>query len=489
MAASISRVLTELQRGADRADCGLRLGLLAAVLFSLLALVAPAGSRGDDGQAATADSLPDLEQIEKAFERVIAHVSPSVVGIRVQRRYMAAWPGEQRDPAGRAFQQLVTVNGSGTIIDRGGLILTNEHVVQSAGEIEVFLHDGRRVPATVLAADARGDLAVLKIELDDLPAAPMVDWSGVTRGQWTIALGNPYGLGSDGKLSVSVGVISNLGRRLPGLGEVDDRFYTDMIQTTAAIHPGCSGGPLFNISGQLIGVVTAMHTRAPTDEGVGFAIPMTPARRRLLQQLCAGNAVSYGYLGLTVRVVEPGEQQAAGLGPRVGAVVQQVDPEGPGNEAGLREGDLILRFGDRLVRGPGLLAELVGQTEPGTTVAVELRRGAQHLTLHPTVQRRQVSRVSWMRGGAILWRGMRLANLTTAARRRMGIAADTVGVIVIDVAEHSAAERAAIEIGDVIETVAEAPVYDIAGFQSRVRGREGPVKIRIRARGERVVRP
>ncbi|MFQ5806127.1 MAG: trypsin-like peptidase domain-containing protein [Phycisphaerae bacterium] len=458
-------------------------------MFILLVLFAPARTSGGDGPDGRSDPLPDLEQIERAFERLVEQVSPSVVGIRVKRRYRAALPGDQKPTGGGIFEQLVTVNGGGTIIDPRGLILTNEHVIQSAHEIEVFFHDGHSLPATLVAADARGDLAVLKVERDDLTPARMVDWSEVARGQWTITLGNPYGLANDGKLSVSVGVIANLGRRLPGLGEVDDRFYSDMIQTTAAIHPGCSGGPLFNIHGELVGVITAMHTRAPADEGVGFAIPMTPGRCRTVQELREGRRVIYGYLGLTVRPLLPEERQGAGLGPQVGAVVKEVDPGGPAGAVGIRQGDLILRFDGQMVRGPGSLAELVGQTPPGKRVSLQLGRGEQRLVVHATVQRRQISRVGWMRGGAVMWRGMRLTDLTLQVRQRLGVDAAAVGVVVIDVEQDSPAQRAAVRIGDVIEGVAEAAVRDITAFQAQVRGQQGTVRIRVRRRGELVIHP
>jgi serine protease Do len=462
------------------------LWVCVAVLFLVLALFAPGRVAGDEQPVA--GQLPDLAEIEKAFQRVVEQVAPSVVGIRVQRRYMATLPGDSETTTSGTFAQLVTVNGAGTIIDRDGLILTNEHVVQSASEVEVFFHDGQSLPATVVAADPRGDLAVLQVERRDLPPAPIADWSEVARGQWTITLGNPYGLGGDGKLSVSVGLISNLGRKLPGLGEVDDRLYADMIQTTAAIHPGCSGGPLFNVQGQLVGVVTAMHTRAAADEGVGFAIPMTPTRQRLIQDLAAGNPIAYGYFGATVRCPRPDEREAASIDPEHGAVVQQVDPTGPAAAAGVRDGDLIVRFDHQAVRGPGALAELVGRTPPGSNASVELWRAGEHVVVQALIQRREVSHVSWMRGDAVLWRGMRLTDLTPDLRSRMGVDAGAVGLVVIDVVEGSAAERAAVRIGDVIDRVAESAIHDTATFNACVRGQRGPVTIRVYGRGELVVR-
>jgi serine protease Do len=466
-----------------------RLWVCVVVLFVALALFTPGQAGGGEERTVGDEPLADLAQIEKAFQRVVEQVTPSVVGIRVQRRYMATLFGDVATTTSGTFEQLVTVNGAGTIIDRDGLILTNEHVIQSASEIEVLFHDGRSLPAIVVASDPRGDLAVLKVERRDLTPAPLVDWDEVGQGQWTVALGNPYGVGEDGKLSVSVGVISNLNRKLPGLGEVDDRFYADMIQTTAAIHPGCSGGPLFNIHGELLGVVTAMHTRAAADEGIGFAIPMTPARQRLIQDLAAGHPIVYGYLGVTVRCAQQSEREPAGLDAGLGAVVQQVDPAGPASEAGLREGDLIVAFEDQVVRGPGSLAELVGQSPPGRNATVELWRDRRRMIVHALIQRREVNHVSWMRGDAVLWRGMRLTDLTPDLRRRMGMDAGATGVVVIDVVPDSVAERAGVEIGDIIEGVAEASIDDVVAFNTHVSGQQGPLKIRVHARGELVIQP
>ena len=479
-------MLREFDRLVSPARSDSRLGLCAVAIFVVLALLAPLRTSGDEGPD-RGGPPPDLAQIEQAFEQVIERVSPSVVGIRAQRRYLAALPGDGASEAG-AFEQLVTINGGGTVIDADGLILTNEHVVQLASEIQVIFCDGQVLPARIVGADARSDLAVLHVERDALQPARLVDWADVARGQWTITLGNPYGLGgSDGKLSVSVGVIANLDRRLPGLAEVDDRLYVDMIQTTAVIHPGCSGGPLFNIRGELVGVVTAMHTRAIDDEGVGFAIPMTPGRLRLIDELRAGTPVVYGYLGLDVRDLEPEEREAAALPPRVGAVVKQVDPGGPAAGAGVCEGDLILRFDDLAVHDPGSLAVRVGQTAPGTTVALELRRGEQPLTLQATLTSRQVSRVSWMRGGAIVWRGLRLADLTPLVQEKMGVEAGAEGVVVIDVDDNSPAQRAALHVGDVIEGVDDDAVGDVISFRRRVQSCDGAVKLRVRWRGELVV--
>ena len=476
--------VSENTRGRTRKSALLR---WASVWFIVAVVLAPIRAGGGGGQQRQVETS-NLHQIEQAFQEIVKQVSPSVVGIRVQRRYLATLPGEERAGGGK-FEQLVTVNGSGVVIDPDGFILTNEHVVQSAGEIEVYCYDQRILNATVVASDPRGDMAVIRISRSDLPPVKFADWDSVARGQWAITLGNPYGLGGDGRLSVSIGVISNLDRALPGLGEVDDRFYANMIQTTATIHPGCSGGPLFNINGELVGIVTAMHTRAPADEGIGFAIPMTSSRLHAIHELAAGRTIEYGYIGLTVRSVEPEERRLNGVESPVGAVIQQIDPMGPASQAGLREGDMILSFGDRTVEGPGSLAELVGQASPGARIAIEVRRDGQRMVVQPTVRRRELSNVAWMRGGAILWRGLRLTELTPAVRRNMGVEDTAVGVAVIDVSPGSQAERVGIEIGDVVEGVEQTVIGDLNTFSRSVTGKPEAVSLRLRAKGIVVVQP
>lgn len=448
----------------------------------LVALATPAGAQNP----ADSQPPPNLDQMQEAFQQIVRQVSPSVVGIRVKRR-QAALPLPPGAAGGRT-DALIIVNGSGAVIRREGLILTNEHVVQSASQIEVVLNDGRALEATVHASDPRGDLAILKIARDDLVPVRLCDWSAIARGQWTLALGNPFGLGGDGKPSVSVGVIANLGRRLPGLGEVDDRLYDDMIQTTAVINPGNSGGPLFNIRGEMIGIVTAMHTRNAADDGVGFAIPLTPARREQIEKLVAGQRVEYGYLGLTARTPEQTERAAAGVNEPIGALVVEVEADGPAAEAGIKPGDLLLRFDSRTVDSTQSLVEWVGLTPIGKRVAVNYFREGRHGALDVTIQRRQVNRVSWLRSGAFLWRGLRVTDLTPEARERLLVDGDAVGVVILEVENDSPIARQ-IQIGDVIERVEQARVRDVHGFRQAVQSQNGPVEVTVRGRGKVRVSP
>ncbi len=421
------------------------------------------------------DALSELRRIESAVEQLVQQVSGSVVGLRVERRYA---PPAQAVSAALPDEPLVTVNGAGAILDSDGLILTNEHVVQHAETITVLFSDGSSAPATVRGSDPRADLAVLEVSRRGLSAARVADASGVARGQWTVAMGNPYGLGGDGEACVSVGVISNLGRRLPGLGEVDDRLYGDMIQTTAAIHPGNSGGPLFNLRGELIGVVTAMHTRAVLDEGVGFAIPLSESKLRVIDRLRRGERVEYGYVGLSVRDANSS----------AGVVVEDVEAGGPADAAGVRRGDRILQLDGSAIHRAADMVDRVGALPVGATCRIRIARDGREQTLSIVAARRAASRAATLRGHAVLWRGLRLTDLAEAAGRPAQRVAEG-GVLVVDVVKDSPGDRSGIRIGDVIESVDSQRVADLAAFRERTRAQAGVVHVGLSERGEILIQP
>ena len=441
------------------------------------------------GGRAYSEPIVDLNALEQAFQQVVDHVSPSVVGIRSRRRHLSPLPTSDSTVDTGMYEQQVVINGSGTIIREDGLILTNEHVVRGAWEVEVVLHDGRVCWAQIVASDTRSDLAILRIDAEGLQPAKICDWNTVSRGQWSIAIGNPFGLGADGQSCISVGVIANLGRRLPGLGEVDDRLYADMIQTTAVIHPGNSGGPLFNIREELIGVVTAVHARGADDEGIGFAIPMTPARWRIIEQLLEGQPISYGYLGVTVRSLEFSVSGTDDSESSLGVLLEKIEPAGPAAKAGLQVGDVIVSYEGHVIDAPIQLAELVGLTPVGKTAILKVYRGKKSFFIHIVVDQRQINRVNWMRGAAILWRGMRLANLTAESRKHMKVNPDAIGVVVIDVAAGSPAEHAHIEVGDVVDHVENKLVCEVATFLQQVRGQKDAIRLQIRNRGNVTISP
>lgn len=366
-----------LSPGGPFRQTGLLVLLLAAATFQ-------SAAARDPDQA-------ELARIERGFRDVINQVSPSVASIRALRPCGVVSLDARHADTEDGWRSLVVVNGTATIIEADGLLLTNEHVVRNAAEILVTFHDGSQLAAELVASDHRSDLAVLRVPRQGLQPARFADWNSVARGQWTVVLGNPFGLGQDGNFSVSVGVISNLGRTLPGLGEQDDRLYANMIQTTAPIHPGNSGGPLFNLRGELVGVVAAMHTRAGVDEGTGFAIPMTRQMRDVVDRLASGGEIAYGYLGVTVRSAPPR------LVAPSGALVDAVEEGGPADRADLRIGDVIVRFDDVAVEHADQFIQLVGSARSGRRVPVVWERGGRRMSADVLVERRDPARVARLR--------------------------------------------------------------------------------------------
>ncbi len=454
-----------------RSGNGRRLAWIALLAFVLLCLLSPRAvvSAAQRPAGRVAGPLPDPAALQAAFRRVIEQAGPSVVSLRVYRYAAGELPADDGP-----VEQFVVVNGSGMVIDPDGLILTNEHVIHGADRIEVIFSDGQTLPGTVRGADVRSDLAVVAVRRRGLRALRFGDVAALRRGDWTIVLGNPYGLSGDGTPSVSVGVVANLNRRLPGLGQADDRLYADMIQTTSPIHPGNSGGPLLNLAGELVGIVTAMHTRS-SDDGVCFAIPLTAARRAIIRRLMRGEAIRYGYLGLRVR------NEAGGS-----VVVEDIEPGSPAERAGVQIGDRIARYQGRPVRDAGHFALAVGLTPVGTPVVLELLRGSRRVRAEATVVARRVSRVAALRQAAILWRGLRLAPLTEELRRQMRIDGPARGWVVLGVRTGSEAQRRGIRVGDVIERIdgQDLPADVQAG--RLLRAQHGKVEVALRD-GQRLV--
>ncbi|HVP10411.1 MAG TPA: trypsin-like peptidase domain-containing protein, partial [Phycisphaerae bacterium] len=241
----------------------------AAILFVASIATAPTlafddkpGSLDERGERATL-----LERVQQAFETIVDCVSPSAVTIQAQ-----ASPDEREAGGGSGPEPCVNT-GAGVIIRDDGTILTSQHVIEGAGLIHVTLHDGRRLRARLVAADARADLAVIRIQAEKLTVAELGDAETLRRGHLVLALGNPLGLAVDGQVAVNQGVVSAIGRPLPDtLGRREDRYYGDMIQTTVRAGPGDSGGPLLDIHGRVVGIMTAAGGQDGGGEGFGFAV-------------------------------------------------------------------------------------------------------------------------------------------------------------------------------------------------------------------------
>ncbi|HNQ22748.1 MAG TPA: trypsin-like peptidase domain-containing protein [Phycisphaerae bacterium] len=327
--------------------------------------------------------IGNLRALESAFVRLAEQVRPSVVAVRTYTLPTGAKPDSL------TLLTRVLSDGSGFIISPDGLILTNRHVLEDADHVVVVLATGREYPATLRQADIRSDLAVLRIDAEHLPA---VRWGSAERvkvNQWAFAFGNPFGLAAnDGKASVTFGVVSAVGRKLTDrlAAHRGLEYYDNLIETSAAINPGTSGGPLLNLDGEVIGITTAIESANGVNQGVGFAIPIDAYTRQIIDTLSAGKPMRYGYLGVAVSDnAVPESPMVARLHAARGARIRRVDEGTPAAAADLRRNDVVLEFNGTPVENGDHLVRLVSLTPVGTTVALLVQRDGQRLPMTVTV--------------------------------------------------------------------------------------------------------
>jgi serine protease Do len=350
------------------------------------------GASMEYSAASPADEISSLRR--NAIVRAAEAVGPAVVSISVtQVRIVSTSPFSSmfRDPLfeyffpelHREYRQKIKSMGSGVLIDDQGHLLTNEHVIENASQIIVNLADGRQFEAKLLGSDSALDLALLKIDGQDLPSAPLGDSDDLIIGEWAIAIGNPYGyILKDTRPSVTVGVISAIGRDFdPRRG----RVYRNMIQTDAAINQGNSGGPLANSAGEIIGINTFIFTESGGSLGIGFAIPINTAKRTV-QEIAQYGEVRPFWTGIHIQNVGPLIAQSLGYPSTDGVIVSQLDSASPALAAGLRVGDIIIAANDRKVLNEtDLLSELYG-AHVGDRIQLSIWRKEQILTVTFTLE-------------------------------------------------------------------------------------------------------
>ncbi len=364
---------------------GLTLVLYALIFFSLgiyvhSALTKPTPPTWGPAAIPLRSSLPpvsDAATPDSPFVRVAELVTPSVVNISTVTSRAGRNPGEFFQPFGndpffrdffdRFFEgtphrrQPTTSLGSGVVIDKSGLILTNNHVIRDADEITVKFADNHEVKGRVVGTDPKTDLAVIRVPVKaDLPAARLGNSDALRVGEWAIAIGNPFGLDH----TLTVGVISATGR-----SEVGIATYENFIQTDASINPGNSGGPLLNIRGEVVGINTAI---VAAGQGIGFAIPINMARK-VIDDLVTKGKVTRGWLGIGIQPLTPELAKSFGVDAE-GVLVSQVMPKSPAESAGLKAGDLILAVNGTPVKDPRQLQQVIAEADIGKTVEVTILR-------------------------------------------------------------------------------------------------------------------
>lgn len=325
---------------------------------------------------------PDLQIDSKAFVEVAKAVTPTVVSVTVRTAGKA--PSDDFEgfrfffgPDFPKFEhppQLGT--GSGVVVTRDGYIITNNHVIQDADEtgITVALSDNRRFQATLIGTDPTTDLAVIKIEVDGLPAAALGNSDDLEVGQWVLAIGNPFGLNS----TVTAGIVSALGRGQLDIIKETSYGIENFIQTDAAINPGNSGGALVNLRGEVVGINTAIATTNARFQGYGFAIPVNLAKV-VVQDLIVHGKVSRGYIGVQITTVDATMADAIGLSKTQGVLVQSVVSGGAAAEAGIRDGDVILSVDGKEVNAANELQSVIATHHPGDVVTLKVFRDGKTL--------------------------------------------------------------------------------------------------------------
>ncbi len=427
--------------------------------------------------------IAPAEQLGKAVAAVAAHVKPAVVSVYSEKTVRMQSPefefpfgddffnqffGEQfqfHHPHGRQKEYKVPQRGMGTgmLLDKQGHVLTNFHVVEDVDEIKVQLADKRSFAAKIVGADRKTDVAVLELKgsiPNDLPTVQLGDSDALEDGNLVMAIGAPFGLTQ----TVTTGIISAKGRSDVGIAD-----YEDFLQTDAPINPGNSGGPLINMHGEVIGMNSAIETNVGQSSGVGFAIPVNMIKN-MLPTLIKGGQITRGMLGVSIQNVTRELAEQFNLPDTKGAIITQVNRDSPAEKAGLKAGDVIVRFNGRGVTDTGQLRNLVAAVTPGSDARVAVIRNGKEETFTVTIGKMTAesfaSAKPSQRGENQLDKlGLSVQTLTADLARQFGLKEDK-GVLITGVADGSLAAASDLQPGDLIVEADRKPVANVGELQT-----------------------
>ncbi len=415
-----------------------------------------------------------LQKTSKAFSEIAKKAIPAVVFIKVEKKvkvetspfdffgqdpffkhFFGPFFPFPRQP--REFKQRGV--GSGFIISRNGYILTNNHVVQGADKITVRLHDGREFKAKIIGTDPNTDVALIKINADNLPILPLGDSDKLEVGEWVMAIGNPFGL----SYTLTVGVVSAKGRSNVGITD-----YEDFIQTDAAINPGNSGGPLINIRGEAVGINTAIFTKSGGYMGIGFAIPINMVKA-IEKQLIEKGEVTRGYLGVMIQELTPDLRESFGLKENEGVLISDVIEGSPAEKAGLKRGDVVIEFNGKKVTDVSQFRNLVALTPPGTKSKIVVIRNGKRKEFEVILGNlKKATLIAASKSKILKKLGFSVQNLTKDLAEQFGYTKKK-GVLISQVIPGSPAYQAGIEPGMLILEVNRIPVHNTKEFFKAVR--------------------
>jgi serine protease Do len=448
-----------------------RLRILVISTFFLL-FTAPLSSL-----AADPDSITALKQMGKAFASIAENASPAVVGLRAEKtesrdrqtyrespfgddffEYFFG-PGFPRQRSPRRYQQPMTALGSGFIISPDGYILTNNHMVEEAEKVTVELADGRKFTAETIGTDPDSDIAVIKIDADNLPSLELADSDQLEVGEWVLAIGNPLGFSH----TVTAGIVSAKGRSV-GLANIEN-----FIQTDAAINRGNSGGPLLNLEGKVVGMNTAIYG-ATGNIGIGFAIPVNMAKHAY-KQIREGGSVARGYLGIWFRNLDSEYAKALDLDKDTrGVVIQDVIEGSAADKAGLKRYDVVVEFEGQPVEKSNEFLNRVAMLSPGTEVNLVVMRDGKRKPF--TVELGKRPPEAEVRGElskeTIEELGFSVTNLTKDLAEQLGYEGDS-GVVVREVVPGSQAAQAGIVPGSLIKEVNRQQIHNTNDFNEEIK--------------------
>ncbi|WP_371135217.1 DegQ family serine endoprotease [Tabrizicola sp.] len=415
----------------------------------------------------------------ESFAELAQKISPAVVNITTSAMVAAPTNGAPMVPEGSPFEdffddfggpgpggpQRSEALGSGFVISEDGYIVTNNHVIEGADEIEIEFFSGERLKAKLVGTDPKTDIAVLKVESDKpLPFVSFGNSDLMRVGDWVMAMGNPLGQG----FSVSAGIVSARGRQLSG-------SYDDFIQTDAAINRGNSGGPLFNMDGQVVGVNTAILSPNGGSIGIGFSMSSNVVTK-VVDQLKQFGETRRGWLGVRIQDVTPDIAESMALAEAKGALVTDV-PDGPAKEAGIRSGDVITRFAGAEVASAGDLTRRVADAPIGEAVPVIVLRDGKTETLAVTLGRREEAEAATMPASApapeapkeLETLGLTLAPLDDETRGRLGLEATAEGLLITAVDQASEAFSKGLAEGDLITEAGQQKVMRLQDLEDRIK--------------------
>jgi serine protease Do len=457
------------------------MAVLGTVLFVGSQSFVPSPASGTP--AATAVASPVAALPTNGFTEVAKAVTPAVVNITTIMTEKVAdgrsMPDELRDrmeeffggpngPFGpRGFRGPQTPEprghrgggqGSGVIVSPDGYVLTNNHVIDGAREVTVTLPDKREFQGKIVGTDPKTDLAVVKIEGQNLPAVAWGDASKLQVGEYVLAVGNPFGLNS----TVTLGIVSALGRGRMGITQ-----YEDFIQTDAAINPGNSGGALVNTKGELVGINTAIFSQSGGYQGVGFAVP-TSMSKPIYESLIKTGKVVRGFLGIGIQDLNQDLAKSFGIKDAKGAIVSDVKEDGPADQGGLKQGDVIISYQGSPVEEAVALQRMVTRTPVGTKVPVKVMRDGHEKELTITIgEQPDTIKTAKAESGEkdYAFAGVAVQDLDKDQAKEFGIKGKAQGVVVTSVEPDSGADRAGLLPGDVIREINRRPVKSVKEFE------------------------